>query len=306
VDRDGPWSTLVRAGLAAHRHRIVGHAAEMAFFAVLTLVPSTIAVGSALGLAETVVGPEPVAEADDAAVAAVRTLMGPRLADHVISPFIHAQLEAPRGGVAIGALLIAWWLSSHLFMSTSHALDYAYGVRDRRPTLVQRCIALGFAFGSVVIVAGTVQLMVIGPFGRPTGGLADRLGASDAYAVGWSILRWPLLLATLVAFLVALYRYSPNVTHTWRECVPGAVAGAALWIVAAVMFRLSSGLRDSAGVAQADPNVQLIGEAVSAVVATVLWAYMASIAILFGGEINAVVRKRRARQALLDRAAAIG
>ena len=46
------WSVPIRAGLAAKAHRTTGHAAEMAFFAVLTLVPSTVAVGSALGLSE--------------------------------------------------------------------------------------------------------------------------------------------------------------------------------------------------------------------------------------------------------------
>ena len=46
---DGPVQILLRVARASIRHRTTGHAAEMAFFAVLTLVPSTIAVGAALG-----------------------------------------------------------------------------------------------------------------------------------------------------------------------------------------------------------------------------------------------------------------
>ena len=42
-----------------------------------------------------------------------------------------------------------------------------------------------------------------------------------------------------------------------------------------------------------DPSVTLIGQAVNAVVSTVLWAYLASIAILLGGELNAALRARR-------------
>jgi len=41
--------------------------------------------------------------------------------------------------------------------------------------------------------------------------------------------------------------------------------------------------------------VTLIGQSVNAVVATVLWAYMASIAILLGGEFNAALHARRAQ-----------
>jgi uncharacterized BrkB/YihY/UPF0761 family membrane protein len=59
--------TVVEVWRAAKRHRTTGHAAEMAFFAVLTLVPSTIAVGSALGLSERLVSAGVVAKAEQAA-----------------------------------------------------------------------------------------------------------------------------------------------------------------------------------------------------------------------------------------------
>jgi membrane protein len=84
------------------------------------------------------------------------------------------------------------------------------------------------------------------------------------------------------------------VRHRWRDCLPGAIAGATLWIGAAVVFRLTAGARDWSGVASNDPSVTLIGQAVNAVVSTVLWAYLASIAILLGGELNAALRARRA------------
>jgi membrane protein len=296
VNDDKAWSVPIRAGLAAKAHRTTGHAAEMAFFAVLTLVPSTVAVGSVLGLSEGLIGAGTVAKAEDASVEAVRTLMGPELADRVIAPFVHAQLAQPRGGVAVIGLLVAWWLSSHLFMSTAHALDHAYHVRHGRTTVVQRFIALAFALISVGIVAASVELMVTGPLGDPDGGLARRLGLSDEYALAWSLLRWPLLLVMVVAFLVFLYRYSPNVKHCWRDCVPGAIVGAALWIIAAAAFRLTAGMRESFGVSSGDADVELIGQAVNAVVATVIWAYLASIAILVGGEFNVAWRHRASGQ----------
>jgi membrane protein len=270
-------SVPVRAGLAAKAHRTTGHAAEMAFFAVLTLVPSTVAVGAMLGISEAlwIIGENTVAHAEDASVTAVQTLMGPDLTKKVISPFIHAQLAQPRGGVALGSLLVAWWLSSHLFMSTAHALDTINHVRDRRPGPLQRVIALAFALASVGIVSMTVELMVTLP------GLL------------WAIVRWPVLLAVIVAFLACLYRYCPSVRQRWREVLPGACVGAGLWILAAVAFRLTAGLRGTVGVPGNDPNVALVGQAVNAVVATVLWAYLASIAILLGAEFNAAYRARR-------------
>ena len=288
-----PWSLLVDVWRGSRAHRTTGHAAEMAFFAVLTLVPSTIAVGSALGFSENLVGSGAVEKAETAASDAVRVLMGPELADVVITPFVHAQLTQPHRDVAIGALLIAWWLSSHLFMATSHALDDCYGVSDHRPTFIQRFIALGFGLGSVAVVAVTAEMMVSGPLGDLTGDPAKTLGIEGAYSAVWSVVRWPIGLALVVGFLICLYRFSANVHHRWRDCLPGAVVGAVLWISAAVVFRLTAGARDWSGVASNDPSVTLIGQAVNAVVSTVLWAYLASIAILLGGELNAVLRARR-------------
>src|ERR687894_790402 len=143
-----PEAFLRRLGRGAREHRTTGHAAEMAFFAVLTLVPSTVAVGALLGLTKEVIGPRVVEEAEDAMVGAVRTLMGPDLADSVIAPFVHAQLSQPRGGVAIGGLLIAWWLSSHLFASTGHALNHIYGIKHERQAMVRRGLSLVFALVS--------------------------------------------------------------------------------------------------------------------------------------------------------------
>jgi membrane protein len=275
------WRFLLGILRSAKRHRTTGHAAEMAFFAVVTLVPSTVAVGSALGLSKSLIGERLVFEAENAAISAIRTLMGPELADTVITPFVHLQLSQPRGGVALGGLLVAWWCSMRLFEATSTALDVAYGVRSARATAVQRLLALGFALGSVALVAFTVEMTV---------------------AVGWAPVRWPLLLAIIVGFLVSLYRFSPNVKHCWRDCLPGALVGAAMWIAAAIVFRISAelGMRAaSGGVAANDPSMILIGQSINAVIATVLWAYLASIAILIGGEFNAALRHRRLGRAVV-------
>jgi uncharacterized BrkB/YihY/UPF0761 family membrane protein len=112
----------------------------MAFFAVLTLVPSTIAVGAMLGLSEGIIGAEAVRHAEDAAIRGVRAVIGPELTDSAIAPFVHHQLEQPSGGVAIGGLLIAWWLSSQLVSATGHALDFCYGVAERKPSFAHRLI----------------------------------------------------------------------------------------------------------------------------------------------------------------------
>jgi membrane protein len=291
-----PWQLGAHVLRTSLRHRVTGPAAEMSFFALLTLVPLTVAVGAALGQIQRFVGPEKIARGQDAAIALVRVVISPRLTDGIVDPFVRAQLDQRKGGAAIGGLLLTWWLAGRLFAATSRALDAAYHERHQRLSVHQRLIALAFAFGSVVVVVLTLGIMVDAPFLDEHRTLAEQFGVSQALVTAWYLLRWPVVLAVLVAFLLCLYRFAPSVRHGWVHLLPGAVLGVLLWIVAAVTFRiyLAFGGGDPTGVLVVnDARVVIIGQAVGAVVATVLWTYFSSVAILVGNELNAELARQR-------------
>jgi membrane protein len=290
-----PWHLAAHVVRASLRHRVTGPAAEMSFFAMLTLVPLTVAVGAALGQIQRFVGPEKIARGQDAAISIVRVVISPKLTDGVVDPFIRAQLSQPqRGSAAIGGLLLTWWLAGRLFAATSRALDAAYHDRHRRLSVSQRLIALGFAFVSVVVVVLTLGIMVDAPFMDED--VAVEIGVSRALVAVWYVGRWPVVLLVLGAFLLCLYRFAPSVKHAWRHLVPGAALGVFGWIVAAVGFRIYLVFASDAptGVVVNNAQVVLIGRAVEAVVATVLWTYFSSIAILVGNELNAELARLRA------------
>jgi membrane protein len=290
-----PWHLAAHVIRASLRHRVTGPAAEMSFFAMLTLVPLTVAVGAALGQIQRFVGPEKIARGQDAAISIVRVVISPKLTDGVVDPFIRAQLSQPqRGSAAIGGLLLTWWLAGRLFAATSRALDAAYHDRHRRLSVSQRLIALGFAFVSVVVVVLTLGIMVDAPFMDED--VAVEIGVSRALVAVWYVGRWPVVLLVLGAFLLCLYRFASSVKHAWRHLVPGAVLGVLLWILAAAAFRiyLAFGSGAPTGVVVNNAQVVLIGRAVGAVVATVLWTYFSSIAILVGNELNAELARLRA------------
>jgi membrane protein len=290
-----PWQLGVHVLRTALRHRVTGPAAEMSFFAMLTLVPLTVAVGAALGVIQRIVGPEKIARGQDAAIKVVRVVISPRLTDGVVDPFVRAQLNQQKGGAAIGGLLLTWWLAGRLFAATSRALDTAYHDQHQRLTLSQRLIALAFAFLSVVVVVLTLGIMVDAPFLDEQRDLALQFGVSRALITAWSLGRWPVVLLVLVGFLLCLYRFAPSVKHSWRQLLPGAVLGVLLWILAAVAFRLYLAFGSGAprGVVVNDQRVVIIGQAVGAVIATVLWTYFSSVAILLGNELNAELARLR-------------
>ena len=134
--------------------------------------------------------------------------------------------------MALGGLIVAWWLASHLFMATAHALDYAYGVAarpaDGDPAVHRARLRAGLGGRGV---ADRASSWSPGRWATRRAASLRSSGVGDMYALVWSVLRWPLLLAAVVAFLVCLYRFSPNMKHRFRDCLPGAVVGALLWIL---------------------------------------------------------------------------
>src|SRR5215217_2041831 len=290
-----PWQLAAHVIRTSLRHRVTGPAAEMSFFAMLTLVPLTVAVGAALGQIQRFVGPEKIARGQDAAIGVVRMVISPKLTDGVVDPFVRAQLSQPKGGgAALGGLLLTWWLAGRLFAATSRALDAAYSDRHTRLSISQRLIALGFAFVSVVVVVLTLGILVDAPFMDED--VAVQIGVDRALVAVWYVGRWPVVLLVLGAFLLCLYRFAPSVKHAWRHLVPGAALGVFGWIVAAIAFRIYLAFGNGAptGVVVNNAQVVLIGRAVWAVVATVLWTYVSSIATLFGNELTAELARLRA------------
>lgn len=277
----------------AVRHRLNSHAAEIAFFALLSLVPATITLGGALHLMAHIGGPQFAIKAEDGSDEAIRFLIGHKLADPVIVPFVNTQLSQPRGA-AISALLIAAWLTSRVFHALEHALDVTFDVTDRRPSRIQRLISMVCAVAAVAVVVATLAVMAVG-WHSGRAGLDQFFARTPVIAQLWALGRWPLLVVILLGILVLLYRYGPNVDHTLRHCLPGAVVAVALWIGAAVGFRayLMVGAGAPTGVRTNDERVQLIGQATGAAIATGVWIYVSALVVLLGAEINAELRRRR-------------
>jgi membrane protein len=279
---------------AAIRDRMNAHAAEISFFALLALVPATITLGGVLQLLSHIGGPALATRAQEGAKEAIRLLIGPKLADPVINPFVQTQLSQS-GGLAITGLVGTAWLSSRIFYSFSHALDVAFGVADRRPSRSQRLFAIAHAVIAVAAVAVTLAVMVLG-WHSGTTGLDRFLGRAPVVAVLWDVLRWPLLFVVLLGVIVNLYRYGPNVRMGVRQCLPGACMAVVLWIAVAVGFRayLLVGPAVPTGVATSDQQVVLIGRAIGASIGTGVWLYFSSLAVLTGAELNGELLRRRA------------
>jgi membrane protein len=290
-----PWQVFADAVHASVQHRVTGLAAEMAFFASLALIPFTLAFGAVLGYVERWTSPGSVGDIEAVIVQLMTVILGPDLVGDVAAPYVRAGLNQTRGGLAIGGLIFGLWLASRVFLPAVHALDLAYDAVEQRSALRRRAISVALAVASLVVIVLQVLIQVFGPLLGNARELATQFGLGDTFTTFWNVGRWPLLAILVTAFLLAVYQLVPARRLGWRRSLPGAIVAMLAWIVVAAGFRvyLATGGNPGEEVSVHTEALASVTRALGTLIATVLWVFLSSVAVLFGGEINAALDRRR-------------
>ena len=291
-----PWVVALNIVRNSVQDRIGGLAAEMAFWALLSMLPMLVTIAALLGYVGDIVGDERLQAGQNALVGAASVVFSSELTAEVVRPFIGGMLREGRGGVAVTGLVVALWLASRVFTATIRALDLAYRVEERRGLVMQRLIALALSTGFIVVVVLGLLLVVIGPLLGSGQDVADRLGFGPVFQFAWLVLRWPFLISLMVIFLGAVYLVAPNVDNRLRDCLPGAFLGVVTWLLASVALRvyLSAGGAETVTLTMEDQAVALVGRVIGTMIAALLWTFVTGLAILLGGELNAELERVRA------------
>ena len=262
----------------AHDDRVTGLAAEVAFFGVLSVFPALLAVTSALGWLESLVGRDVAVRAEQEVV---------RLLERVLTDEASGAVDAARelfarenpGVVTVGVLGALWAMSRGL-AAVIRALQQAYDVEERRSYVRVRLTGLGLAFGTVVAGALLLSMFVLGPlFGRGRD-IAEAIGAGGGFVFLWNVARPPLVFAVLAVWALVILHVAPAHDGSWRRDLPGALLTAALWVL------VSAGLRVYLLVAgEANEMLGVLGGALI----VLIWLYLLSLGLLLGAELNGVL-----------------
>ena len=288
----------VRSVVRSGEVRITGLAAEMTYYALISLVPIATALGASLGYLRPLLGDEQVDEIRTSVVDGLATVFAQQVATDVLAPLVDGLLDERRGGFALGALAVTLYLASRVFRAAVRALDDAYRVESRQSLVTQYLLGFAFTVGALVTLVTVLLLVVVGPLLGGGDALAARLGLGDAFSAAWSVLRWPAVLVLGGAFLTLLYRYAPNVVSTWRRCLPGAVVGTlgVLLVSTGFVAYVAVAVPETPGAdAGSAAVVQAAAQMLGLVLAGALWIWLSSIAVLLGGVLNAEVDAARPR-----------
>lgn len=267
-------------GRDASQDRLNGLAAEVAFFAVLSVFPGLLVFAAALGSLEAFTGASLAREVEVTVVNFLREVLTQRAAATVDA--VQELFEGGSGGIATLATLLAAIALSRAFAAVIRALDLAYDVEERRPWLRLRLMAVGAAVVTVIMAAVVLAAVVVGPLFGGGRGIAENLGLGGVFEFAWAWLRWPLAFGLLVAWATTLYHVIPNRRTTWRGDLPGAVFASVGWLAASL--GLSAYLRLAGA---ANPVFGALGGGLILLV----WLYLLAVALLLGAELNGVLAR---------------
>jgi membrane protein len=268
---------LERTGKAFLKDDCMGLAQQIAFSSLLAFFPAVILVIGLLGL---------IPGAYGALVDLLDTV-----APKAVLDAIDVARQSSAGAGAGSAIAVAagtagaLWAASGATDSVIKAVNRAEELVETRPFWRVRLLAFALVLLAGLVLALVFVLIV---FGAPLGdAVARRAGLGDQFATLWAIARWPIAFTGILLSLGLIYYLAPaKRPPTRRSVIPGAVLGGALWLGLSGLFALYTSFSGSYD--------RTYGSLAGAIV-LLLWLNYSAVALLFGAELNAELR-RRSRQ----------
>ncbi|MGQ0624784.1 MAG: YihY/virulence factor BrkB family protein [Sporichthyaceae bacterium] len=257
------------------RHRVTGLAAEIGFFAILSLPPLILGLVGTLGYFADVIGPDTVEQVRSEIIELSRNALSDEAVAEVIIPTLNDVLDGGRIDIVSLGFLLALWSGSRALNVIIDTIAIMYGLGGHRGIIATR--ALSFSLYIVGLMIGIVLAPRV---------LAGPSLVSEALpdGMGWIMaLYWPVVTVLTVASLTTLFWISVPVPNSWWRCTPGAALTLAGWMSGSYAVRQI--IDWSVG------STSIYGPLAASIV-VLIWLYVLAIAMLIGAAFNAAIDRR--------------
>jgi membrane protein len=257
------------------RYRVTGLAAEVGFFALLSLPPLLLGLVGMLGYFTGVLGAETVVQIRREIVEVAETALASDVVRQVIIPTLDDVLQGGRFELISLGFLLSLWSGSRALNVCIDTVTIMYGLGGRRGIVKTR--ALSFSLYIVALIGGVfvAPLVLVGPT------IVGRVLPEEVSAI--AALYWPVVTLLSVAFLTTLYHVSVPVRVSWWRETPGAVLALLGWLLGSYLLRVI--------IAVSVGGTSIYGP-LAAPIVLLLWLYLLGLLVLIGAAFNAAIDQR--------------
>ncbi|MFC8856919.1 YihY/virulence factor BrkB family protein [Streptomyces sp. NPDC057144] len=266
------WLLLKDTVNSCMEYRILGLAAEAAFFTLLSVPPLLLSLLGLLGYVDSWIGADTTESLRNNILDASRAVLSEKGVKQITEPILDDVMKGSRPDVISIGFLFALWSGSRAVNVFIDTITVMYGLDGVRGIVRTRLMAFLLFIVALLIGSVALPLMVAGP---------------DAVVriVPWSttvvqVLYWPVVIILSVAFLTTLYHVSVPVRSPWIEDVPGALVALAMWVLGSFLLRIYL---------TSTVEGPTIYGSLAAPVAVLLWIGVSAFAVLVGAAVNAAI-----------------
>ncbi|WP_078972993.1 YihY/virulence factor BrkB family protein [Streptomyces sp. MMG1533] len=266
------WLLIKDTVNSCMEYRILGLAAEAAFFTLLSVPPLLLSMIGLLGYVDDWTGADTIASLETNLLEASRTILSDKGVTEIAQPILHDVMKGGRPDVISIGFLFALWSGSRAVNVFIDTITVMYGLDGVRGIVKTRLMAFLLFVVALLIGSIALPLMVAGP---------------DAVVniVPWSetvvqVLYWPVVIVLSIVFLTTLYHVSVPVRSPWIEDVPGALVALAMWVLGSFLLRIY--------LTNTVEGPTIYGS-LAAPVAVLLWIGVSAFAVLVGAAMNAAI-----------------
>jgi membrane protein len=266
------WLLIKDTVNSCMEYRILGLAAEAAFFTLLSVPPLLLSMIGLLGYVDDWTGADTIQSLENNLLEASRTVLSDKGVNQIAQPILHDVTKGGRPDIISIGFLFALWSGSRAVNVFIDTITVMYGLDGVRGIVKTRLMAFLLFIVALLIGSVALPLMVAGP---------------DAVVnvVSWSttvvqVLYWPVVIVLSIVFLTTLYHVSVPVRSPWIEDVPGALVALGMWVLGSFLLRIY--------LTNTVEGPTIYGS-LAAPVAVLLWIGVSAFAVLVGAAVNAAI-----------------
>ncbi|MGW7074027.1 YihY/virulence factor BrkB family protein [Streptomyces sp. NPDC054866] len=266
------WLLLKDTVNSCVEYRILGLAAEAAFFTLLSVPPLLLSLIGLLAYVDRWTGANTIASVENNILEASRTVLSDKGVRQIAEPILEDVMRVGRPDVISIGFLFALWSGSRAVNVFIDTITVMYGLDGARGIVKTRLLAFGLFIVALLIGSVALPLMVAGP------DAVVKLVPGSTTVV--QILYWPVVTLLSVVFLTTLYHVSVPVRSPWVEDMPGALIALGMWVLGSFLLRIYL---------TSTVEGPTIYGSLAAPVAVLLWIGVSAFAVLVGAAVNAAI-----------------